>query len=105
MMPKGETNRQAYSNVYYFPSWSPFFNDYDQWLEKIAPHAPIKRQIMGREVVVAVTEGRLDFALGSRSSTESSTDGGGIDIASCGPPDTQTAQTISGRQARRVLRN
>ncbi|MCP4756725.1 MAG: YjbQ family protein [Proteobacteria bacterium] len=52
--------------------------DYDQWLEKLAPHAPIeqyrhndtgednadahlKRQIMGREVVVAVTEGRLDF--------------------------------------------
>lgn len=52
--------------------------DYETWLEKIAPHAPveqyrhndtgednadahIKRQIMGREVVVAVTEGRLDF--------------------------------------------
>jgi secondary thiamine-phosphate synthase enzyme len=53
-------------------------SDYEQWLEKIAPHAPteqyrhndtgednadahIKRQIMGREVVVAVTKGRLDF--------------------------------------------
>ena len=52
--------------------------DYEQWLEKIAPHAPIdqyrhndtgednadahiKRQVMGREVVVAVTRGRLDF--------------------------------------------
>ncbi len=52
--------------------------DHDLWLEKIAPHEPvsqyrhndtgednadahIKRQIMGREVVVAVTEGRLDF--------------------------------------------
>lgn len=52
--------------------------DYEQWLEKIAPHEPIshyrhndtrednadahlKRQVMGREVVVAVTEGRLDF--------------------------------------------
>jgi len=51
--------------------------DYDQWLEKLAPHAPVsqyrhnvgednadahmKRQIMGREVVVAVTGGRLDF--------------------------------------------
>ena len=52
--------------------------DYDQWLEKLAPHEPVsayrhnlagednadahmKRQIMGREVVVAVTEGRLDF--------------------------------------------
>lgn len=53
-------------------------HDYEQWLESIAPHAPtdqyrhndtsednadahIKRQIMGREVVVAVTNGRLDF--------------------------------------------
>ncbi len=52
--------------------------DYDRWLEQIAPHAPIgqyrhndtgednadahiKRQIMGREVVVAITNGRLDF--------------------------------------------
>ncbi len=52
--------------------------DYRQWLERLAPHAPIgqyrhndtgednadahmKRQVMGREVVVAVTEGRLDF--------------------------------------------
>ncbi len=52
--------------------------DYDHFREKLAPHEPasqyrhndtgednadmhIKRQIMGREVVVAVTEGRLDF--------------------------------------------
>ena len=51
--------------------------DYDAWLEKLAPHAPVsqyrhnvgednadahlKRQIMGREVVVAVTRGKLDF--------------------------------------------
>ena len=52
--------------------------DYDRWLEQIAPHAPIgqyrhndtgednadahiKRQIMGREVVVAITNGKLDF--------------------------------------------
>ena len=52
--------------------------DYENWLEKVAPHQPIKhyrhndtgednadahlkRQIMGREVVVAITEGRLDF--------------------------------------------
>ena len=52
--------------------------DYEDWLEQLAPHAPIsryrhnrtgedngdahlKRQIIGREVVVAVTEGRLDF--------------------------------------------
>ncbi|MEE8578037.1 MAG: secondary thiamine-phosphate synthase enzyme YjbQ [candidate division Zixibacteria bacterium] len=53
-------------------------NDYDAWLEKLAPHAPIsqyrhndtgednadahmKRQIMGREVTVAITGGQLDF--------------------------------------------
>jgi secondary thiamine-phosphate synthase enzyme len=53
-------------------------HDYEIWLERLAPHDPIrqyrhndtgednadahmKRQIMGREVVVAVTEGRLDF--------------------------------------------
>ena len=52
--------------------------DFDRWLEKLAPHEPIsqyrhnetgednadahlKRQIMGREVVVAITKGRLDF--------------------------------------------
>ena len=52
--------------------------DYARWLEQIAPHAPIgqyrhndtgednadvhiKRQIMGREVVVAITNGKLDF--------------------------------------------
>jgi len=52
--------------------------DYDSWLEKLAPHEPVsgylhnrtgednadahmKRQIMGREVVVAVTEGKLDL--------------------------------------------
>lgn len=52
--------------------------DYEVWLEKLAPHAPtgqyrhndtgednadahLKRQIMGREVVIAITKGRLDF--------------------------------------------
>jgi len=51
--------------------------DYEDWLEKLAPHDPSlyrhnrtgedngdahhKRQIMGREVVVAITEGELDF--------------------------------------------
>ena len=52
-------------------------HDYEVWLEKLAPHEPVgqyrhnvgednadahmKRQVMGREVVVAVTEGRLDL--------------------------------------------
>jgi secondary thiamine-phosphate synthase enzyme len=57
---------------------SGLHRDYDRWLEKLAPHEPInqyehnltgednadahiKRQIMGREVVVAVTNGTLDF--------------------------------------------
>ena len=52
--------------------------DYKRWLEELAPHEPVsryehnrtgedngdahhKRQVMGREVVVAITEGRLDF--------------------------------------------
>jgi secondary thiamine-phosphate synthase enzyme len=52
--------------------------DFEQWLEKYVPHEPIgqyrhndtgedngdahiKRQIMGREVVVAITNGKLDF--------------------------------------------
>ncbi|MBU0985593.1 MAG: secondary thiamine-phosphate synthase enzyme YjbQ [candidate division Zixibacteria bacterium] len=57
---------------------SGLHKDYEKWLEKLAPHAPIsqyrhndtgednadahmKRQIMGREVVVAITDGQLDF--------------------------------------------
>jgi secondary thiamine-phosphate synthase enzyme len=53
-------------------------NDFQKWLEKLAPHDPIeqyrhndtgednadahlKRQVMGREVVVAITNGTLDF--------------------------------------------
>ena len=53
-------------------------HDYEKWLEKLAPHEPIeqykhndtgednadahlKRQVMGREVVVAITNGELDF--------------------------------------------
>lgn len=57
---------------------SGLHQDYEKWLEKLAPHEPIsqylhnrtgedngdahlKRQVMGREVVVAITGGRLDF--------------------------------------------
>ena len=57
---------------------SGLHHDYKIWLEKIVPHAPIiqyrhndtgednadahiKRQIMGREVVIAITNGALDF--------------------------------------------
>lgn len=57
---------------------SGLHHDYGVWLEKLAPHEPvkqyrhndtgednadahIKRQMMGREVVVAVTDGKLDF--------------------------------------------
>jgi secondary thiamine-phosphate synthase enzyme len=53
-------------------------HDYEVWLEKLAPHEPVsayrhnrtgednadahlKRQVMGREVVVAITKGKLDF--------------------------------------------
>ena len=57
---------------------SGLHQDYENWLENLAPHEPVahyrhnrtgedngdahlKRQIMGREVVVAVTNGQLDF--------------------------------------------
>jgi secondary thiamine-phosphate synthase enzyme len=57
---------------------SGLHQDYEDWLEGLAPHEPVsqyrhnrtgedngdahlKRQVMGREVVVAVTNGRLDF--------------------------------------------
>ena len=64
--------------------------DYKKWLEQLAPFDPSperyhhnrtgednadahhKRQIMGREVVVAITKGKLDFGRGNRSSTASS---------------------------------
>jgi secondary thiamine-phosphate synthase enzyme len=57
---------------------SGLFEDWEKWLEKLAPEKPhnqyrhndtgednadahLKRTIMGREVVVAITEGKLDF--------------------------------------------
>jgi secondary thiamine-phosphate synthase enzyme len=57
---------------------SGLHHDYEVWLEKLAPHEPVgsyrhnrtgednadahmKRQLMGREVVVAITAGKLDF--------------------------------------------
>jgi len=56
---------------------SGLHQDYEEWLERLAPHEPVnqyrhnvgednadahmKRQIMGRDVVVAVTDGKLDF--------------------------------------------
>jgi secondary thiamine-phosphate synthase enzyme len=53
-------------------------HDYEKWLENLAPHEPtdqydhnktgednadahLKRQVMGREVVIAITDGKLDF--------------------------------------------
>jgi secondary thiamine-phosphate synthase enzyme len=66
------------ASVYINDNESGLIQDYDAWLEKLAPHEPIdhyrhnrtgedngdahlKRQIMGREVVVAITDGKLDF--------------------------------------------
>ena len=66
------------ASVYINDDESGLLKDYDDWLEKLAPHEPVshyrhnatgednadahlKRQIMGREVVVAVTNGKLDF--------------------------------------------
>ncbi|MDI6736087.1 MAG: secondary thiamine-phosphate synthase enzyme YjbQ [bacterium] len=66
------------SSVYINDNEGGLIQDYDDWLETLAPHQPtsryrhnrtgednadahLKRQIMGREVVVAITNGHLDF--------------------------------------------
>ena len=66
------------ASVYINDAEGGLLSDYHEWLERLAPHAPtgqyrhnmtgednadahMKRQVMGREVVVAITEGRLDF--------------------------------------------
>jgi secondary thiamine-phosphate synthase enzyme len=65
------------ASVFINDNESGLHQDYEKWLEKLAPHDPVsqylhnrtgedngdahlKRQIMGREVVVAVTGGKLD---------------------------------------------
>jgi secondary thiamine-phosphate synthase enzyme len=66
------------ASVYINDDEAGLLSDYDDWLERLAPHAPttayrhnltgedngdahLKRQVMGREVVVAVTDGQLDL--------------------------------------------
>jgi secondary thiamine-phosphate synthase enzyme len=66
------------ASVYINDDESGLIQDYDDWLEGLAPHEPtshyrhnrtgednadahLKRQVMGREVVVAITDGKLDF--------------------------------------------
>ena len=66
------------ASVYINDAESGLIEDYDDWLEQLAPHEPVskyrhnrtgednadahlKRQVMGREVVVAITDGKLDF--------------------------------------------
>jgi secondary thiamine-phosphate synthase enzyme len=66
------------ASVFINDNESGLHNDYKEWLEKLAPHAPteqyrhnntgedngdahLKRQIMGRSVMVAITDGMLDF--------------------------------------------
>jgi secondary thiamine-phosphate synthase enzyme len=66
------------ASVYINDDESGLLKDYDDWLQQLAPHEPVdayrhnrtgednadahlKRQVMGREVVVAITGGRLDF--------------------------------------------
>jgi len=66
------------ASVFINDNESGLHNDYDKWLEGLAPHEPIdqydhnkigednadahlKRQVMGREVVVAITDSELDF--------------------------------------------
>ncbi|MFO7767873.1 MAG: secondary thiamine-phosphate synthase enzyme YjbQ [bacterium] len=66
------------ASVYINDAEEGLLQDYDRWLEELAPHEPtdrylhnrtgedngdahLKRQVMGREVVVAITDGELDF--------------------------------------------
>ena len=66
------------ASVYINDDDSGLIEDYDEWLEQLAPHEPVskyrhnrtgednadahlKRQIMGREVTVAITDGKLDL--------------------------------------------
>ena len=66
------------ASVFINDNESGLLNDYEKWLEQLAPHAPtshyehnrtgednadahLKRQIMGREVVVAITKAKLDL--------------------------------------------
>jgi len=66
------------ASVFINDNESGLHHDYEKWLEHLAPHEPIsqydhnktgednadahlKRQVMGREVVVAITNGELDF--------------------------------------------
>ncbi len=66
------------ASVFINDAESGLLNDYEKWLEQLAPHAPVsryqhnltgedngdahlKRTIMGREVVIAITNGKLDF--------------------------------------------
>tara|TARA_Y100000768_G_scaffold178433_1_gene133585 strand:+ start:788 stop:1168 length:381 start_codon:yes stop_codon:yes gene_type:complete len=66
------------ASVFINDNESGLHHDYEKWLEELAPHEPIdhyrhndtgednadahlKRQVMGREVVVAITNGQLDF--------------------------------------------
>jgi secondary thiamine-phosphate synthase enzyme len=73
--------------------------DFERWLEELAPHEPLtryrhnltgeenggahcKRQVMGREVVIAVTDASSTLARGSRSSTANSTAAGASEYSS-----------------------
>jgi len=66
------------ASVFINDNESGLHNDYEKWLEVLAPHEPItqydhndtgednadahlKRQIMGRETIIAITNGKLDF--------------------------------------------
>ena len=71
------------ASVFINDNESGLHEDYEKWLERLAPHDPVsqyrhnrtgedngdahlKRQVMGREVVVAITDGRLDLGTWER---------------------------------------
>jgi len=75
---KAKSGKGWFSSVFINDNESGLLQDYEKWLEHLAPHEPVanylhnrtgednadahlKRQVMGREVVVAITKGQLDF--------------------------------------------
>lgn len=78
LFPGGRRATHATASVFINDAEDGLLHDYEVWLEKLAPHAPtsqyqhnrtgednadahMKRQVMGREVVVAITKGKLDL--------------------------------------------
>ncbi len=102
------------SSVFVNDDESGLHEDFERWLEELAPHEPtgayehnrtgednadahLKRQIMGREVVLAVTGGKLDLGTWEQGCSAEQ-----LGRTSCArSPD--LADSFDGRRKKRVL--